>query len=44
MSASTDQISQHYGSAGLPDRILSALRQAGKNLDFLTVEDLAPLD
>lgn len=44
MSGSTDRISQHYGSAGLPDRILSALKQDGKNLDRLTVEDLAPLD
>lgn len=42
--SSSDGISQHYGSAGLTDRILSALRQAGKSLDSLTVEDLAPLD
>lgn len=44
MSKSRDGISQHYASAGLPDRILSALKQAGKNLSALTVEDLAPLD
>jgi SAM-dependent methyltransferase len=44
MFESSDQISRHYGSAGLPDRILSALKQAGKNLDALTVEDLAPMD
>jgi len=44
MSNSNDPISQHYGSAGLPDRILSALKQAGKNANSLTVEDLAPLD
>jgi len=44
MSESSDRISQHYGSAGLPDRILSALKQAGKNANSLTVEDLAPLD
>lgn len=44
MSQSSDRISQHYGSAGLSDRILSALKQAGKNLNSLTVDDLAPLD
>lgn len=43
-SNSNDLISQHYGSTGLPDRILSALKQAGKNANSLTVEDLAPLD
>lgn len=44
MSNSRDQISKHYGKPGLPERILSALKQAGKNLSALTVEDLAPLD
>jgi ubiquinone/menaquinone biosynthesis C-methylase UbiE len=44
MTESSDRISQHYGSAGLPGRILSALERAGKNLRSLTVEDLAPLD
>jgi SAM-dependent methyltransferase len=41
---SDNDISQHYGSAGLSQRIVSALRKAGKSLDSLTVEDLAPLD
>ncbi len=41
---SGNHISQHYGSAGLSQRIVSALRKAGKSLDSLTVEDLAPLD
>ena len=41
---SDNHISQHYGSAGLSERIISALRKAGKSLDSLTVEDLAPLD
>jgi SAM-dependent methyltransferase len=41
---SGNRISEHYGSTGLSDRILSALRQAGKDLNSLTVEDLAPLD
>lgn len=40
----SERISQHYGIAGLPDRIISALKQAGKDLNSLTVEDLAPLD
>lgn len=41
---SANHISEHYGSAGLSQRIVSALRKAGKSLDSLTVEDLAPLD
>ena len=44
MSESSDRISQHYGSTGLANRILSALEQAGKSLNSLTVADLAPLD
>jgi len=41
---SGNDISHHYGSAGLSQRIVSALRKAGKSLDALTIEDLAPLD
>lgn len=44
MSESSDRISQHYGSTGLADRILAALEKAGKNLNSLSVADLAPLD
>lgn len=44
MPESSDRISQHYGSTGLADRILAALEKAGKNLNSLSVEDLAPLD
>jgi ubiquinone/menaquinone biosynthesis C-methylase UbiE len=44
MSESSSRISQHYGSASLESRIRSALRQAGKHDDSLTVEDLASLD
>src|SRR3989304_3015886 len=44
MSESSDRISHHYGSVGLPTRILSALEQAGKNLSSPPVQDLAPLD
>jgi len=44
MPESSNRVSQHYGSAGLENRVLSALKEAGKNLDSLSVEDLAPLD
>ena len=44
MAESSDRISRHYGSAGLSDRILAALKQVGKDLNSLTVEDLAPVD
>ena len=44
MSNTNDRISRHYGSAGLPGRILAALKHAGKDLNALAVEDLAPLD
>lgn len=44
MPDSNDRVSEHYGSSGLAGRILAALKKAGKNLDSLTVEDLAPLD
>lgn len=44
MPDTNERIAQHYGSAGLPERILSALKHAGKDLNSLTVEDLAPLD
>jgi SAM-dependent methyltransferase len=41
---SGNHTAQHYGSAGLSQRIVSALRKAGKSLGSLTVDDLAPLD
>lgn len=44
MPESGERISQHYGSPGLSDRIVSALERAGKDLNSLTVEDLAPVD
>lgn len=40
----TQDISAHYEQSGLPDRILAALREAGKDLDRLTIDDLAPID
>ena len=33
MSESSNRISRHYGSADLENRVLSALNEAGKNLD-----------
>ena len=40
----TEQVAQHYGKGGLLDRILAALTQAGKDIDHLTIDDLAPVD
>ncbi len=37
-------IAAHYQQSGLLDRILAALRAAGKDLDRLTIDDLAPVD
>ena len=35
---------EHYGRAGLGDVILAALKAAGKDIDHLTPDDLAPVD
>lgn len=35
---------QHYGRSGLGDAILDALTAAGKDIDRLTPDDLAPID
>jgi len=40
----TDPVADHYHTTGLLDRLLTALRQAGKDLDALTIDDLAPVD
>lgn len=40
----TEQVAQHYGKGGLLDRILAALVEAGKDIDHLTIDDLAPVD
>ena len=37
-------VARHYGKGGLLDRMLGALKQAGKDLDQLTIDDLAPID
>lgn len=41
---SGDKVRHHYGRGGLGDRILEALRSAGKNVESLSPADLAPLD
>ena len=40
----TEQVAQHYGKGGLLDRLLGALTEAGKDIDHLTIDDLAPVD
>jgi SAM-dependent methyltransferase len=40
----TEQVAQHYGKGGLLDRILGALAEAGKDINHLTIDDLAPVD
>ena len=37
-------VGEHYSQADLATSILDALRQAGKNLDALSIDDLAPID
>ncbi len=37
-------INQHYGKSNLEENILEGLRAANKNLDALTLDDLAPVD
>ena len=37
-------VARHYGKGGLLDRMLAALKQAGKELDQLSIDDLAPID
>ena len=44
MSDYAQAINQHYGQAELSAKILTALREAGKDLAALTRDDLAPFD
>jgi MPBQ/MSBQ methyltransferase len=44
MNAATPQVRQHYAQAGYAGRLLTALRAAGKDLDRLTRDDLAPFE
>lgn len=38
------EVARHYGRGGLQDRILAALTEAGRDIDRLTIDDLAPVD
>jgi ubiquinone/menaquinone biosynthesis C-methylase UbiE len=38
------EIERHYGRGGLMQRILAALKEAGKDIDRLSIDDLAPID
>lgn len=44
MNESTASIDKFYGSGELQETILSSLSQAGKEINSLTVDDLAPID
>ena len=44
MTDGTAEVERHYGRGGLLDRILAALKEAGKDIDHLTIDDLAPID
>ena len=44
MSDYAQAINQHYGQAELSAKILTALREAGKDIAALTRDDLAPFD
>jgi ubiquinone/menaquinone biosynthesis C-methylase UbiE len=44
MSNDLAEIERHYGRGGLMQRILAALKEAGKDLEHLTIDDLAPID
>ena len=42
--SATTAVERHYTRPNLENTILTALRNAGKNVDQLTVDDLAPID
>jgi ubiquinone/menaquinone biosynthesis C-methylase UbiE len=44
MTDRSAEIERHYGRGGLLDRILTALKEAGKDIDRLTIDDLSPID
>jgi SAM-dependent methyltransferase len=39
-----DQVARHYGQGGIAEAILAALAAAGKDIERLTPDDLAPID
>src|SRR5580698_9395283 len=44
MSDHQPAVARHYGRGGLLDRILGALADAGKDIEHLSIDDLAPVD
>lgn len=44
MSDIHDRVARHYGQAGIAEAILQALAAAGKDIERLTPDDLAPID
>ncbi len=44
MDAATRSINEHYGREDLGAAILAALQERGKDIDALTVDDLAPIE
>ena len=44
MSDITDLVNEHYGSDDLIGKVLADLREAGKDPDALTRDDLAPFE
>lgn len=43
-SATERNVAQHYANASIEESILAALQNAGKDIDHLTADDLAPID
>ena len=44
MTYSPRTVADHYGKGNLTETILAALKAAGKDIDRLTIDDLAPVD
>jgi ubiquinone/menaquinone biosynthesis C-methylase UbiE len=44
MADPATDIDRHYGRGGLLERLLAALREAGKDVERLTIDDLAAVD
>jgi len=44
VSGIPEEVARHYGRGGLLERILAALAEAGKDIEHLTIDDLAPVD
>jgi ubiquinone/menaquinone biosynthesis C-methylase UbiE len=40
----SSEVARHYRREGLLEGVLAALREAGKDIDRLTIDDLAPVD